>query len=77
MCRDIQDLRRQLEALRKEAEAKTSQEAEAQQAIIRGGEEAAATAACRFSHRCNHPFAPQDNTVADLVTDTCIYVDAD
>ncbi len=34
VCRDIQDLRRQLEALRKEAEAKTSQEAEAQQAII-------------------------------------------
>jgi hypothetical protein len=34
VCRDIQDLRRQLEALRKEAEAKTSQDTKAQQAII-------------------------------------------
>jgi cell division septum initiation protein DivIVA len=34
VCRDIQDLRRQLEALRKDAKAKTSQETEAQQAII-------------------------------------------
>jgi hypothetical protein len=34
VCRDIQDLRRQLEALHKEVETKTSQEAEAQQAII-------------------------------------------